>query len=171
MIATMKKIIVFVLFCIVCNSVLAQEFSVPKDYKFEKKEDYKPYEPQIKEAIDWSLSKTLSADPKKRADTYKFFMDWLGGTPDVSVAIDSRVLTFMEKNKELLIPFMMGWAKYSLDNEYTEDKIKCNKAALEAVVAFYNKNRGFLKKDKEVEKYEKLLSKGKLEEELTKKLK
>ncbi len=166
----MKKFILFAFSCIVCSGVWAQDFTVPKDYKFVTKEDYKPYEPQIKDAIEWALDKTLSADPKKRAEVNKFFMDWSTGTPAVSIAIDPRIITFIEKNPELLVPFMMGWVRYSLDNEYSKDNIQCNKAALETVVAFYNKNRGFLKKDKEVEKYDKLIVKGKLEEELVKRL-
>lgn len=149
----------------------AQDFTVPKDYKFENKDVYKSYEPQIKQAVDWAMNNTLSVDPKKRADVNKFFMDWISGTPDVSVGIDSRVVSFININPELLMPFIMGWVKYSLENNYSKDKIQCNKAGIEAVVAFYNKNRGFLKKDKNVEKYEKLLSKGKLEEELAKKIK
>lgn len=167
----MKTVFVFVLFCSVCIGSMAQDFTAPKDCKFEKKEDYKLYEPQIREAIEWSLSKTLSVDSRKRAETYKFFMDWVTGTPDVGVGMDARVLTFLDSNNELLVPFVMGWVRYSLNNEYSKDNIQCNKAGIEAVVAFYNKNRAYLKKDKEVEKYEKLLSKGKLEEELTKKLK
>lgn len=167
----MKTLSLLFLSCFVTMGIFAQDFTVPKDYKFVTKEDYKPYEPQIKEAISWALGKTLSADPKKRTEVNKFFMDWLSGTPDVSVAIDPRVLTFIEKNQELLMPFMMGWVRYSLENNYSSDFIKCNKAAIEAVVDFYNKNRGFLKKDKEVEKYDKLVSKGKLEEELTKRMK
>lgn len=156
-------------FITICLS--AQDFDVPKDYKFEKKEDYKSYEPQVKQAINWALNNTLSADAKKRVEVNTFFMAWVSGTPDVTVGMDSKIVTFIKYNSELLMPFIMGWVQFSLDNNYSKDKIMCNKAGIETVVAFYNKNRGFLKKDKEVEKYEKLISNGKLEEELAKKLK
>ena len=166
----MKKTIFIALFVFICTSVFAQDFKVPKDYKFETKEDYKPYEPQIKEAIDWYLNNTLSADPKIRLEVAQFYMKWIEGTPDVSIGLDSRIITFMGINKELLLVFMMGWTKYALDNDHSKDQVLCNKAGVEAAINFYRKNRGFMKKDKDIEKYEKLMEKGKLEEDIKKKL-
>lgn len=166
----MKKILFIALFLSISAFTFSQDYTVPKDYKFETKEDYKPYEPQVKEAIDWYLNNTLSADPKIRMEVTLFVMRWMEGTPDVSIGIDPRVITFLGTNKELLLVFMMGWTKYSLENDCSKDQILCNKAGVEAAVNFYNKNRGFLKKDKEIEKYAKLMDKGKLEEDIKKKL-
>jgi len=148
-----------------------QEYDVPKSYNFEDEEAYKTYEPQIKNTINWLLETSLGKDAIKRQEANKFLITWLTGTPNITINADSRIITFIETNGELLMPFMGGWTKYSLDNNYSDDLIQCNKAAIETVIAFYRKNRGFLKKDKEVEKYEKLMDKGKLEEEIEKRLK
>ena len=155
-------------FICVCGLVNSQDFPVPDKYTMDEKEDYKPYEPQIKATIDWYLGQSLGSDPKKRAAASEFFMKWIGGTPDVSVGIDARIVNFMGTNRELLLPFIMGWVKYSLDNDYSKDMVLANKAGIEAVVAYYDKNKGFLKKDKNVEKYAKLIRKGQLEEEIRK---
>lgn len=170
----MKKILFTLVFLSLFTLAFAQDFNVPKGYKFDNKEDYKTYEPQVKEAIDWLLQTPLGSNAMKRQEANAFVMAWLVGTPDVSVNIDTRVLTFLntkDVNPELMMVFTLGWAKYALENNYTKDNILGHKAGIEAVTAFYQKNRGYLKKDSHVEKYQKLIEKGKLEEEIKKKLK
>lgn len=166
-----RHLLLFAAFTLLTTSLLAQEYEVPKNYKFESKDAYAAYEPQMKETISWLLDTPLGKEPIKRQEANAFFMDWLTGTPNVSVGVDSRVVDFIKVNPELLMPFMLGWTRYSFDNNYSKDNILCTKAALETVAAFYRKNRGYLKKDGSVEKLEKSIEKGKLEEEIRKKLK
>lgn len=168
----MKTIIFAILFIITSSiEIYAQEYNVPKDYKFENKEAYKGYEHQVRETIDWLLESPLGKDAGKRRDAQKFLMSWIEGTPDVTVALDPHVVNFIGVNPEMLMPFLSGWVKYSLDNNYSKDFVKCSKAGVEFVVTYYRKNKGYLKKDSNIEKYEKLIKKGKLEEEIAKKLK
>jgi len=167
----MRKLLFISLLAFFSLSASAQqEYKVPVDYKLSEKEDYKPYEPQVKETIEWLLNTSLGKDAIKRREASAFFMAWLTGTPDVSIGIHPNIVNFIEKNPELLIPFTAGWVKYSLDNDYSEDQVKGNKAGIEAVVNFYNKNRSFLKKDKNVDNYAKFIKQGKLEEFITKKI-
>ncbi|NDV95804.1 hypothetical protein D0T84_12915 [Dysgonomonas sp. 521] len=167
----MKKGILSVIFFIIITGVWAQEYSVPKNYEFSDKDAYAAYEPQIKETIGWLLQSSLGKEAGKRQEANTFLIAWLTGTPNVSVVVDSKIADFIKINPELLIPFMAGWTEYSLNNDYSKDNIRCAKAGLEAVAAFYRKNRGYLKKDGSVEKIEKLIEKGKLEEDIRKKLK
>lgn len=167
----MKQItFIFLLILASIITVQSQNFEVPKNYKFEKREDYKPYEPQIKEAINWSLNTPLDVTPDKRKEVYAFIMVWLTGTPDVNLNINVDEFNFWKINKDLLFPFMLGLVKYSLDNDYSTNEIQGYKFAIETTVAFYKNNIKVLKKDEELEKYGKLISEGKLEEELKKKL-
>ena len=80
------------------------------------------------------------------------------------------MMNFIKINPELVMPFTAGWTKYSLDNDYSEDVVQGTKAGVETVINFYRKNRGYLKKDGNIEKYEKLMENGKLETEINKKL-
>ncbi|MFV0469550.1 MAG: hypothetical protein ACK5MK_11565 [Dysgonomonas sp.] len=164
----MKKIMLVSLFCLASIATFGQNFEVPKNVTFETKEKYQTYEPQIKEAINWALNTPLSREPGKRRETYTFFMTWLTGTPNVSISIDTDKMTFWQTNPELLIPFMMGWTTYALDNGYSKDEIQGYKSGIEAIVAFYRNNMLLLKKDKNIEKYETLIKKGKLDDELKK---
>ena len=168
----MKKLLFSLFAFFICIYVFGQAYNVPKNYKFENKESYKTYEPQIKETIDWLLQTPLGKDANKRQEANAFLMARLSGTPDVHLKMDAGfMMNFIKINPELVMPFTAGWAKYSLDNGYSEDALQGTKAGVETVIAFYRKNRGYLKKDSNIEKYEKLMEKGKLETEIEKKLK
>lgn len=166
----MKKTVLLVVFVVFTFSAYGQEYMVPKNVKFENKEDYAAYEPQVKETINWLLATSLGKEANKRTEANAFLMMWLTGTPNVSVNVNTDILPFIKKSPELLLPFIAGCVKYSLENNYSKDDILLNKAGIETVIAFYRNNRGYLKKDDSIEKYEKLVEKGKLEEDIRKKL-
>ncbi|MBB4036012.1 hypothetical protein GGR21_001913 [Dysgonomonas hofstadii] len=152
-------------------SISAQDYNVPRNYKFDNKEDYSAYEPEVKETINWILQTPLGKEESKRKDANTFLIAWLTGSPAVSVDVNTDFITFFKANAELLVIYIAGWTKYSLENNYSKDKLQGYKAGIEASVEFYKKNKSYLKKDKEIEKFEKLIEKGKLEEEIKKKLK
>lgn len=171
----MKKLILTTtLFCFVALFSYPQEsnpkFTVPEDYAFVNPEDYANYEPQVIEAIDWYLWRSMAFDAGKRKEASSFFLQWLIGSPSVTVEIQPDVANFFQTNPELMMPFMMGWTKHSLENN-SDDNIKGSIAGIEAVVRYYQKNRGFLKENKEVEKYAKMIEKNKLEKHIKKVLK
>ena len=166
----MKKTILLAALIVFAFSLYGQEYVVPKNVKFENKADYATYEPQVKETIDWLLTTSLGKEQHKRTEANAFLMTWLTGTPDVTINIYDGFLPFVKKSPELLMPFMAGCVKYSLENGYSKDDVLINKAGIETIVAFYRNNRGYLKKDGDIEKYEKLIEKGKLEEDIRKKL-
>ena len=166
----MKKIILLVILGVFTFSLYGQEYIVPKNVKFENKEDYAASEPQVKETIDWMLVTSLGKEPNKRTEANAFLMMWLTGTPNVSINVNTDLLPFVKKSPELLMPFIAGCVRYSLDNNYSKDDVQINKAGIETIVAFYRNNRGYLKKDDSIEKYEKLMGKGKLEEDISKRI-
>lgn len=167
----MKRVLLAALFSFSCTALFSQSYTIPKDYKFVIEEDYRQSEPQIREAMDWLLQTSLGQDSQKRKEANIFFAEWINGEPDIVIHIDTKIVNFLEGNPELFIPFMIGWTKYALDNNYSTDLIAGNMAGVETVVNFYRKNRGYLKQDKNLEYYEMLIKKGKLEKDIKKKLK
>jgi len=99
----------------------------------------------------------------KRKDANTFLLKWLSGSPNVHIEIKQEIVTFMGTSPDLLMVFMGGWAKYSLESKDFDNKIKGSKAGIEAVIDFYNANREFMTKDKNVEKYVKMKNKGTLD--------
>lgn len=143
--------------------VSAQEFQVPTNYTLEKEEDFIKYEKDIIDCIRWMEDTPLNQQTEKRKEASAFFIKWLIGAPQVSVEISSDIVNFADTNPMLLIIFMGGWTDMVLANpEYRQDRIKGNMAGLESVISFYKKGNG-IKKDKNVDKYIKLQSKGELE--------
>lgn len=163
----MKNLLFTLLFCSLSLFTFGQnnnpKYTVPEEYSFVEAEDYDTFAPQIKETIDWFLWRSMAFDATKRKDASTFFLQWLMGSPTVSVEINPDIVNFLTPNPELMMPFMMGWTKYALENN-SKDKIKGNLAGVTATVEYYNKNRGFLKKDKNIENYEKMIKKNKLED-------
>ena len=95
-------------------------------------------------------------------------MEWITGSPTVSIEIKEEIVSFLGINPDLLMIFMGGWTKYSLETKDFNNKIKGNQMGIEAVIDFYLKNKENLKKDKNVEKYIKLREEGKLNEYISK---
>lgn len=145
------------------------KYNVPEEYSLLLAEDYDKYQPQILEAIDWYLWRSMGLDNDKRQAAATFFMKWLAGSPSVTVEIDPKIVNFIDTNPQLLIPFCMGWTKYSIEND-SNDRIKACTAGIAVIVESYNTNRAFMNKDKNIEKYEKMLKNNKLENYISKNL-
>lgn len=170
----MRTIITTLLFIVSCHILSAQTFEVPKDYQLITKEDYAPYEPDIVKCVDWLIATPIDKEREKRADASAFFLKWISGSPTVHVTIDSKIVDFMdEKTPELLLIFMGGWAKNTIETsnykntvaksqEDADGTVAGNMAGIEAVINFYNNNKKLLPKNKNVENYIKLQKKGEL---------
>ena len=91
-------------------------------------------------------------------------MKWLTGAPDVQVEINPDIVTFEKSNPDLLFIFMGGWTKYALESGDFSDKLNGIIRGIESVIDFYQKNRGNLHKDKNVERYIRRKEKGTLED-------
>ena len=143
-------------------SLSAQEFEVPK-YQLKKAEDFAQYEKDVVGAVNWLMDTPVDAQPDKHKDVNKFLVEWISGSPNVSIEIKGEIVTFMSPNADLLVIYMGGWTKYVLETKDT-DKQKGTLNGLESVIQFYQKNKDKLKRDKNVEKYIDMKEKGKLEE-------
>ena len=125
-------------------------------------EDFVKSEKQAINTINWLDKTPINQDVNYRKKQMMLLLAWLTNSPTVSIEIDHKVLPFTEKNPELLMTFMGGWAKYCLENSYSTDSIKCNLAGIRNVIAFYKNGNG-LKKDKKMDKLIEMESKNELE--------
>ena len=164
----MKKLFSILMFSFLTFNLFTQEFEVPKNYVLKGKEDFSKYESEVLKGIDWLFQTPINSQSDKRKEVNMFILSWLEGSPTVSVEIKQEIVSFMKPNPDLLMIFMCGWTKYSLENKDYNNKIKGSQKGVEAVIEFYIKNKENLKKDKNVEKYIKLKEEGKLEDYITK---
>ena len=96
-------------------------------------------------------------------------MEWLTGSTDVSINIDSDVVTFMDCGDCLMI-FMGSWTRYALENKDYNNDFKGNIEGVEAVISLYENNKETLGYIRAVEKYIKQKNKGKLEDYIKSKI-
>jgi len=161
----MKKTFLISLALIASVQLFSQEFVIPEGYEFIKAEDYTKYESDIVKGVNWLIETPLNTNENKRIEANKFLILWLTGSPNVSIEISKEVVTFMDC-ADCLMVFMGGWAKYSLENGYSNNKVKGNLAGIESVIEFYELNKKVLGKNKEIQKYIKLKDKGELEKHI-----
>ncbi|MFT5820794.1 MAG: hypothetical protein ACI8ZM_002042 [Crocinitomix sp.] len=155
------KLILPLFFLFTINS-FAQDFEVPKNAKLDKAEDYAQYEQDVIDGVNWALETPLGEDESKRKDTYKFLITWIIGSPNVSIVLNEKIMTFSGEGNCLII-YMGAWTKYALESKDFTDELKGSLAGINAVITFYEKNKKEMGKNKHVEKYIKLKKKGKLE--------
>ncbi|WP_430813412.1 hypothetical protein [Carboxylicivirga sp. RSCT41] len=164
----MKTIIVTLILTTISLGLFSQNFEVPKNYKLEKAEDYAPYEKEVVKCFDWLMKTPVNEQIDKRKEANAFLLKWLSGSPTVHIEIKAEIVSFMETSPDLLFVFLGGWAKYSLESQDFDNKKAGSLAGIDSVIEFYTKNKAFMPKDKNVEKYVKMKNKGKLKEYIEK---
>jgi tetratricopeptide (TPR) repeat protein len=89
-----------------------------------------------------------------------FLIKWMTGSPTVSIELVAGVMPI--GCPDCLIAFMSGWTKYSLENNYSKNKIEGALAGAEHAIEFYSKNKSALGQNADMEKLIKQKSKDKL---------
>ena len=134
--------------CLFTGLAFAQDFDLPLDYKMETEADYKTYEPQVLEAIDWLHRTRLDVRPTYRAEVNVFVLAWLTGTPAMTVTLESKVITWMDEEQtdpNFLMIFMSGWVKAALETDGDFTDLDGQIAGVRAVMAYYQLSILYLK--------------------------
>ena len=140
-----------------------EDMGIPQDSVTHVMLAYTELEPQLLADIDW-LNYTPVKDKKDiRQEKSRFVLMWMSGSPTVSIKIDDRIMKFSGARPWALLAYMTGWTKYSIENDYSIDQVKCTVAAINNMVAFYKRNKADLDKDKEVERLAKMVENKTLE--------
>lgn len=145
----LKSLVLFSLMS--CSAALYAQSDELLEEVPETEEEYAASEQRVINTINWLENTPINEDMDNRRTQTLLFIDWMNGSPSVTITINSSIAVFTKVNPELLITFMGGWAKYTLENDYKKDELKCNLAGVKSVIAFYKNGNG-LKKDKKVEK-------------------
>jgi len=165
----MKKLLFVSTFAFCGISLFAIENQTPQNQNFEKSEDNTLSEQDVINAINWLSATPIDQDVEKRKDVYAVLLVWMINSTDVKIVVGQEVVNFLP-NPDLLMAFMGGWTKYSLETRDFSSLLKNNIAGIENVILVYNKNKKTLGRNKNIEKYIKHQSKGTLEKEIKKRL-
>jgi hypothetical protein len=127
------------------------------------KEDFISSEKKVLATIDWLENTPLNKENEKHKTQYALLSAWIINSPTITIDVNRNVVNFTEKNNELLIIFMGGWTKYSLENNYSKNIVNGNVAGIQSVIKFYKRNNT-LNKDDEILKLIELDTQGALED-------
>jgi hypothetical protein len=135
------------------TNLFAQGYEVPKNYKFETAEDIKSFHTDVVKAIEWLENTPIDNHKDKRREANAFVLAWLTVTPSVKVNLQSYVTVLSKKNPSLLMSFLGGWARYSLENpDQIKNDLANNKKGTESILKVYSNNLSSgIKKDKKIE--------------------
>ena len=153
------KTLIFLLLANV-SLVIAQDVEIPSDLKLETPEDYKKTEQLVLSSTEWLLKTPITENPGKRKKINAFLMKWMSGSPNVTIELVPGIVPL--DCADCLMSFLSGWTKFSLQNDYSKNKVECAIAGAENVIEFYNRNESELGKNSDIKKLIKSQKKGKL---------
>jgi hypothetical protein len=156
----------FLLLCsffFLSKNSFAQDFNVPESYHFSSKEDYATYEKDIIGAARWLLATPLNEQEAKRKEVSSFVVQWISGSPTVTIALYPIISDFEKKNQGMMMIYLASGARYVLENGYSKDNRAIEKAALLDMISVYQTGKG-INNDKKMEKLIKAKEENKLDD-------
>lgn len=165
----MKKIALVLVAMVMAQCAMAQELQFQLPIMPEKMwpSDYANYEADVLNCCNYLLSVDPSFNQPKHEECTSFLVRWLSGSPNVSVALDSRLVD--AKKGDLLVAFMAAWTRHALTNKEDGNLINAQ-VATEEMLAFYSNYKESIGKSKLTEKLLKEQAKGRLASIVTKTL-
>ena len=140
----------------------AQDFTVPQLPT--NKEEFIKSEPDIIAAAKWLEANPIGTQKEKTIQVNVYVMKWITTSPTVNIEIDADFTNkLFDNNNQLLLMFMAGYIRYSLENNYSKDKLKCYTAGIKSAINNYALG-GDIKKNKLLSKAIDADKEGKLEE-------
>lgn len=109
------------------NKLSAQTRScpeLPEYYEWNTASDYQASHDLVKKTLKWLCNTPLGEDILKRSQANAFVMEWLAGTPEFTVNIDTQYLPFLEEHPDLLYPFIHAVSYYKMDHPEETKELK-----------------------------------------------
>lgn len=167
---TVKNLLLVMIFSIATvGTYYAQtEFELPENVKLKNKEDYEKYEEDFVNAAKWLEETDLNKETEKRQKVNAFVIEWISGSPTISVEISAELGKIYGDNAQLLGVYLASYGRHCIENKEST-QFSATKAALLSMITVYKKGIK-ITKSKEMEKILKL-SDEKLDEYIKTKLK
>ncbi|MCX8020964.1 MAG: hypothetical protein N2747_10770 [Chitinophagaceae bacterium] len=155
------KLFVFLLFCLFCAGLKAQEFELP-DINPDSKEFCDRTEKYMIDAAVWLEQTPIGKQTEKRKIINAWVLAWLTHSASVTIVLHKFVTEIFDKNPDLLFVYMAGYARYCLEN-HTKDALPAHVAGIKSAIHCYTSG-GEIKRNKALEKVIQKDKEGKLAE-------
>ena len=130
-------------------------FDVPQNVELKSKDDYAKYEDVIIGASKWLEATDLDKETGKRLEVNTFVIQWITGSPTVTIEVNEQLGKAYGKNAQLLAIYLASYARNFLEQKNIATKFSATKAGLISMINVY-KNGIEISKSKEMEKLIKL---------------
>lgn len=147
---------------IILSANAQTSFELPDNIELKVKEDYAKYEPSIIAAAKWIEETDLDKEVAKRKRVNAFIVQWVTGSPTVSVSISERLGKIYGNNAELLVIYIASYSRHYIENKTSASAFSATKAGLTSIMNVYKKKIN-ISKSKEMEKIIKLNEENKLD--------
>lgn len=142
----MVRYLLCALLCLVasCATTSREGFPVPRNYSLNSVQEYKNLETKVLETIDWLETNPLDHGLRKEAN--RFLLAWTAGAPNVMIKIRSYSINYYENNTDLLLLFMGGWTRYTLQHNDDKTELPGALAGLRCAMRYYSSHPEWVKK-------------------------
>jgi hypothetical protein len=153
----------FFVITFIITATAQTNFDLPQNVELKSKDDYTKYETTMIGAAKWLEETNLDKEAEKRKQINAFVIEWISGSPSLSVDITEQLSKIYGKNTQLLAIYLANYASNFLQNKTSATKFTEVKAGLISMMNVYK--RGIdISRSKEMEKVIKLTSENKLDE-------
>jgi hypothetical protein len=144
-------------------------FDLPENIELKVESDYAKYENDVVSAAKWLEETDLNKETDKRKKVDAFIIEWISGTPNITVEVNHSLIKLYDKNNELLVLYMASYSRHLLENKNTS-QTNAIKTGIISMINVYKKGIA-ITKSKEMEKAIKAFDENKLEEYIGKNFK
>jgi len=103
------------------TTLFAQDFTVPKNLTLETEADYVAQNENIVAAVNWLRDTHINNEPKKRKRINAYLLQWLTGTPTMTLTLNADLVDYGEC-ADCLMLYMGGYAKTVIESGNKEVK-------------------------------------------------
>jgi len=115
------------------------KFELPKNIELKTKEDYTKYEHAVVSAEQWMEETDLDQQTEKRQAINQFIVQWVSGSPTVTISLDESLAQLTEKNPDLLALYLASYSKYIIEHKSDPSNFNAARAALTSISKVYRK--------------------------------
>jgi|688.fasta_scaffold04126_14 hypothetical protein len=144
-----RWLLIVVIFCGFPETTIGQYAKCPKipeSYSWSTAEDYKKDLDLVKKTIKWLCITPFGIEVQQRSIANAFVMEWLAGSPQIRIEIETENLTFYEKFPDLMFSFIHGVAWMMLEKPTALEELIIYGAGYETVASLVSQSEELSKK-------------------------
>lgn len=124
-------------------------------------ESYKATENELFVSLDYLLNFTAFEEDENRKKASQFIFEWIGGAPHVDVLVTDKLVPYVTYG-EAFVVYLASNARFQIEHPSETDAWKAPLVATQTVIQYYQNNKGYYGKSREIYRLLKLQRQNKL---------